>query len=754
MKQRGWKFALLILAPLLVSSQRILAQDTSCETGEKEVRSLKFTGNDAFTDTELSRIIVTTASPFARAVLHLPLSVKRCLNPTELPKDRARLVIFYRRRGYPDATVDTAVKASGGGVEVNFIIHEGLPTKLQSLVFLGLDSVANRQAIINRLPIRAGQRFDRINLDAARDTMTRRLRNSGYPRALVNNTFEIDEEQRLAFDTIIVETGPFARIGKVEVNVVPYGGDDHQEVPNRVVEKIIGLDAGSVYREDNLLDAQRTLYRTEAFQHVSVAPDSTWNGIDSIINIRATLAENTMSSARLGAGYGTLDCFRVTGELSHYNFLSEARRVDLTTRLSKIGRGEPLGGADALCPQARRDPFSKKLNYYVGATIRQPVYGGFHFLPTITLFSERVSEYNAYLRTTTIGAVASLEWRHWRNWPVTFAYSLDLGRTEAQPALFCAVFNLCDREDRRRIQQTQRLAVLSTVVSQDRSNNFLSPTRGYQWRVEARAASRFIGSDTALQFNKIVAERSHYWGVPGGSVIAVRARAGAVFGRSFGNITGFIPPQERLYAGGPTSVRGFSQNELGSVTYIARSYDLVTPFESGLPDTVFRVADDERSFRRAVPVGGNSMIVTNLELRMPSPFLAEFLQWTLFTDAGDVWNRGRSGSFENFSIKITPGFQVTAFTPVGPVRFVVGYNPYRRPAGPLYYEVPNASPLDEFGTPAGSLPCVSPGNTLAVHRSDDGLRQNEGRCPATFIPRTSNSIGRRLTFSLAIGQAF
>lgn len=750
--RRGWKFALLVLSAFLLHPEHASAQDTSCETGEKEVRSLKFTGNSAFTDTDLSKIIVTTASPFARTVLHLPFTLRRCLDRNELPKDRARLVIFYRRRGYPDATVDTAVRASGGGVEVNFIIHEGVPTRLQSLVFQGLDSVADRAAVLRGLPIRVGQRFDRVNVDAARDTIARRLRNSGYPRAEVNNIFEVDEEKKQAFDTVTVDTGPFTRIGNVVVRVVPFE-KNKQQVPTKVVERIIGLDSGSVYREDDLLNAQRTLYRTEAFQHVSVSPDSTWNGTDSVVRIQATLAENTTKSARLGAGYGTLDCFRVTGELSNYNFLRAARRLDLTTRVSKIGRGEPLSGLDALCPQARRDPFSRKLNYYVGATLRQPVYSG-HFLPTITLFSERISEYNAYLRTTTIGGVASIDWRRWKNLPVTFAYSIDLGRTEAQPALFCAVFNLCDREDRRRIQQTQRLAVVSAVVSQDRSNSFLSPSRGYQWRLEARHASPYIGSDTALQFNKLVAERSQYWGVPGGAVIAFRMRGGAVFGRSFGTVTGFIPPQERLYAGGPTSVRGFSQNELGSVTYIARSYTLVTPAQSGLADSVFRVGADERSFRRAVPVGGNSMIVSNLELRMPSPFLPEFLQWTVFTDAGDVWNRGRNGSFQNFSIKVTPGIQATAFTPVGPVRFVVGYNPYRRPSGPLYYEVPSTAPLDEFGTPAGSLPCVSPGNIIPVHLSDEGLKQNEQRCPATFTPRSSTSVFSRLTFGLAIGQAF
>ena len=728
------------------------AQETNCDAGDQEVRKLTFTGNTAFTDTELSKIIVTTASPFARTVLHLPLTVRRCLDRNELPKDRARLVIFYRRRGYSDATVDTVVRASGSGVEVNFVVHEGLPTKLASLVIEGLDSVRNRSSIIARLPIREGQRFDRINLDAARDSIARRLRNSGYPRAEVNNTFDVNDTLRLAYDTISVEPGPFTRIGAVEIEVVPFSGKT-QQVPNRVVRKIIGLDSGRVYREDELLEAQRTLYRTEAYQHVSIIPDTATSPTDSIVDIRALLAENTTRSARLGAGYGTLDCFRVTAELSNYNFLHAARRIDVTTRLSKIGRGDPLSGLDALCPQARRDPFSANLNYYLGATLRQPLYSRLRFLPTITVFSERVSEYNAYLRTTTIGGIASIDWRKWRTVPVTFAYSLDLGRTEAQPALFCAVFNVCDREDRARLQENQRLAVISGVVSRDRSNNFLSPTRGYQWRVEARHASPYIGSDTALQFNKVVAERSHYWGIPGGAVIAFRVRGGAVFGRSFGTTTGFIPPQERLYAGGPTSVRGFPQNELGSAIYIADNYSLVTlPGQAGL-DSVFW-ADSGSTFRRAVPVGGNSMIVTNLELRMPSPFLSEFLQWTLFTDAGDVWNRGRTGSFQNFSIKVTPGVQLTAFSPVGPVRLVVGYNPYSRPSGPLYYEVPGGAPLDEIGTPAGSLPCVTRGNTLGVHLADDGLRQNEGRCPGSFSPSNARSFVRRLTFSLAIGQAF
>ena len=162
-------------------------------------------------------------------------------------------------------------------------------------------------------------------------------------------------------------------------------------------------------------------------------------------------------------------------------------------------------------------------------------------------------------------------WRGLTRTPVNLSYSMDLGRTEAQPALFCAVFNLCDAAERDRIQHTQRLAVLSLAVTRDNSNNILSPTRGSIIRLEARHSSPLILSDSGLQFNKFVGDASRYINAGGGNVLALRIRGGTVFGRNLGSATGFIPPQERLYAGGPTTVRGFSQNELGSLIYIARA---------------------------------------------------------------------------------------------------------------------------------------------------------------------------------------
>jgi outer membrane protein insertion porin family/translocation and assembly module TamA len=724
------------------------AQDIECQRGDLEVFRLVFEGNKAFSDADLAKTIVTAPSAWARRYLYLPFTVKHCLDRAELPNDRARLIIFYRRRGYPKVTVDTVVKVlAPGAVEVRFDINEGPPMILRSFVVSGLDSVPEKAQIRRGVPVREGGRFDRFGIDAAADTVRQRLHNDGYPRAEAVNRFSVNDSTLSAWDTLYVTPGPRTKLGAIKINVIPLDPAKGQQIPTRIVRRIMGLEPGELFREDEIIDAQRALYQTEAYQHVSITPDS---ASDTLVTLYTNLAEAPMHAARAGAGYGTLDCFRLTSEFTDYNFLNGARRFDLNARVSKIGIGRPLDGAPGLCPAAKKDVFSNRLNYYVGATLRQPTFLGLRTVPTITVYSQRVSEYNAYLRTTAIGGVASVVWRGLTRTPVSLAYSMDLGRTEAQPALFCAVFNLCEAAERERIQRTQTLAVLSLAVTRDNSNNLLSPTRGSIIRLEARHSSPAILSNKDLQFNKLVGDASRYINAGGGNVLALRIRGGTVFGRNVASATAFIPPQERLYAGGPTTVRGFSQNELGSLIYIAPGRQEISTVDSlGQPITVLR--DSSGLTRRVVPVGGNSLVVGNMELRLRSPFLPELLQFTLFTDAGEVWNRGSTATLSGVKLKVTPGVQVTAFSPVGPVRVAIGYNPYQRPTGPLYYEATNEG---------GELVCVSPGNLLPVtitpvsNSTDVIIHQQSGVCPATYQPAKQNSLRSKLTFSFAIGQAF
>lgn len=724
------------------------AQDIECQRGDLEVMRLEFEGNRVFSDAELAKTINTTPSAWARRYLHLPFTVKHCLDRTELPNDRARLIIFYRRRGYPKVTVDTAVKElAPGAVGVTFKISEGPPSILRSFVVSGLDSVPEKGRILRGLPIREGGRFDRFAIGALADTITGRLHNSGYPLADATNGFYANDSALSAWDTIYVSPGARTRIGNIEIAVTPMTGKK-QQIPTKVVRRIMGLESGRLFREDEIIDAQRAVYQTEAYQHVSITPDS---NADTLATLHVNLAEAPMHAARVGAGYGTLDCLRITGEYTDYNFLNGARRLDITGRVSKIGIGKPADFSPGLCPAAKKDVFSDSVNYYLGATLRQPLFLGLRTVPTITVYTQRLSEYNAYRRTTLIGGVASVVWRGLTRTPVNLSYSMDLGRTEAQPALFCAVFNLCEATEREKVQQTQRLAVLSLGATRNTSNNILSPTRGSTIHVETRYSSPLILSDSGLQFTKLLGDASRYISAGRGNVLAMRIRGGTFVGRSVTSATNFIPPQERLYAGGPTSVRGYVQNELGSLLYIAPTYHEVPPH-----DTVTYTTVVDSGFRRIVPVGGNTLIVGNLEMRLRSPVAPEVLQFTIFTDAGEVWNRGGGSSLSRVRFKVTPGIQITAFSPVGPVRGVIGYNPYRKPAGPLYYEAINEG---------GELICVTPGNdfpTTITRDPDTGVvtdikqtpKNSDDKCPANFQPPKEQGFFNKLTFSFAIGQAF
>jgi outer membrane protein assembly factor BamA len=734
------------------------AQDVSCQPGDTEVMALRFRGNEAFDDAELANGIVTTPSTFWRRTVRV-IGRRRCLDRAQFELDVVRLRFFYRTHGYVAATVDTIVTPAGRDrVEIEFVVNEGAPVIVSELIIEGTSNLAGREALLRDLAIRQGGPFDKYAIDETTDSLSRRLRNNGYPDAEVFVGYDTYVAQKTATVRLTVDAGARMQIGTVQVKVAPREPGGKRGLGDGAVRRVAGITEGDIYSEERLERAKRALYQTGAYDQVAVRTDTgaaRGEGVPSgRIGVTLDLAEGYMFSGRRGVGYGTLDCFRAMGELTQYNFLGGAARLDLSARVSKIGIAEPITGAASLCPQAKSDPYSSDLNYFVGASAsRTAVFR--EFAPSVTIFSERRSEYRSFLRTTPVGSTFALS-RAIGPVSQTFGYSLELGRTEAQPALLCAVFNACESADRESFQRLQRLAVASVTYAREISDNPVDPKRGTSFRAEFRTANRFTGSEEGLQFNKALLDAAIYRPLSSSIVIAARVRVGAVVGPSlsFSNAALYVPPHERLFAGGPTTVRGFSQNELGPAVYIAASYDTVRANGSagGNPsnpnDTVFFRARNDTPGERTVPTGGNAMIVANLEARFRSPVLSDLLQWTTFVDAGEVWNRGTRGANLGFgALRWTPGAGVRVRTIIGFVRLDLAYNQYERPAGAAYFDTP--------ASVGGALLCVSPQNTLRVTINAQGqMSQVDGVCPAQFIPPRATSFFRRLTPSISIGHAF
>jgi translocation and assembly module TamA len=132
---------------------------------------------------------------------------------------------------------------------------------------------------------------------------------------------------------------------------------------------------------------------------------------------------------------------------------------------------------------------------------------------------------------------------------------------------------------------------------------------------------------------------------PGRSVIAARALAGMVRGTVWYN----LPPDQRFYAGGSGTVRGYRFQSVGP------QYELPDGTPSG------------------IPTGGTSLQALGLELRQRVGMNFGFV---VFVDGGGV-----SQSAAPFSglFRVGVGTGVRYYTPIGPIRFDVAVPTNRRP---------------------------------------------------------------------------
>ena len=747
----GWAAGAVLRALLgvvllaLAGPARLAGQDVACERGDREVRALRFTGNRAFDDAELASVVVTTPSDLVSRVRFL--GTRRCLNPDEFARDVLRLAAYYRKRGYPDAAVDTVVRPLGRGgpnppVAVTFGVREGEPLRIDSLTVLGLDSVRDARRVRAAVRLRPGDVFDRAALEAAHDSVRLRLRDAGYPAADALFSWSTDLRRRTAVATITAVPGRFTRVGEVVLEREGARGGPPR-VPERVVRRTSGLRPGDPVRAGDLLAAQRALYQTDAFSRVDVQLDSAAGraGADTLATVRLRVVEGDLRAARVSAGWATLDCFRLRGDYTDRYFLPRAQRLELTGSVARLGMGYPARFArEQLCSgDARRDIYGDTVNYYLGATLRQPSFFRLNRVPSVTVFTSRASEYNAFQRVTPVGVLFSLASRPGSRLPSTATYQLERGRTTADAAIFCAVFSACDENTRAPLARNRAVGTLGYALVRNRADNALAPQRGSVQRLTVRHSSAATGSERTQRFNRAVLDGSWYFPLGAGATLTAHAQGGAVFGDA--------PQQERLFAGGPTTVRGFRQNELGPQVYLVQGYDTAAAPGGG---TVYVVPDTgrARAVQRSIPAGGNALLVANLEAQVRSPVFPELFGLAFFTDAGQVWNRGPNAGGGVRGLRVTPGAGVRVRSPFGAIRLDLGYNPYAAPPGSALF-ITQGDPASRV------LYCVSPGNALAVTDGAGGpARQEVGRCPASYRPPSSRGLFRRLNPSIWIGQAF
>jgi len=185
-------------------------------------------------------------------------------------------------------------------------------------------------------------------------------------------------------------------------------------------------------------------------------------------------------------------------------------------------------------------------------------------------------------------------------------------------------------------------------------DNRPQPTRGSFSLLSAKAMIPFSTIDCAAYLVRFLVEQSFY--VPLRSLVfAFRARVGHIFHEKLATIM----PSERFYLGGANSIRSYDT-------------DRCPPMGSFV---------DCEGHTRFVPQGGKTMVNVNFEMRIP---VYKNMAAVVFQDLGGL--RGDTPiSFRQEGILAATGCGLRYNTPIGPLRFDVGWNWHKAyPEQPRY----------------------------------------------------------------------
>ena len=573
----------------------------------------------------------------------------------------AALAEYYRVRGFATvrvAPVLTVPPLTPGAetmpVDVQLAVTEGARVMVADVRFEGFAALTPPEAAA-AIGLTAGKPYYRPQQVLDRDTLERRYRNLGYQRASVE-----------------IRAEPVAGASDVRlIYAVREGAQtvvDHILVSGTIrispdlIRREITLQPGRPLGYDALLESQQRLSTLGLFRRVRIteAPHGgTDNRRDVLIDVEEAPStgvsyggglEMGLFARRDSSGVAT-DRFNVAPrgffEVTRRNLWGKNRSLSLLTSVS-------LRPTDPGVEAAPTEEGGYGLNQYrVIGTFREPRAFDSAGDAQVSAFVERGIRLS--FNFDRQGVRAEYARRFQNRVTVLGRYSYDFTQ------LFDTKIAVADRLLVDRLFPQVRLSSLFGSVLRDSRNDVLDPDRGTVLGADLEVDPRQLGSQVG--FVKTFGQAFAYRRLPGGRpfVLAGGVRLGLARGfarripRVDGNgrpvldasgaqvvdVVDDLPAAERFFAGGDTTVRGFSLDRLGS---------------------------DATLNADGFPSGGNGLVVLNLELRTPH---VKGVGLVTFVDTGNVF--AKVSDMMVSDLRTTAGFGFRYRSPLGPLRFDIGF---------------------------------------------------------------------------------
>lgn len=732
--------ALALLALAAVPARAWAQSGKDDQIDSPEVRRLSLQGVHAVEKSELLRSISTEQS-HCRSLLLKPFCLfsksryffqRAYLDRKELKRDVLRIRVFYWKRGYREARVDTTVAQRGpGAVDITFRVQEGEPTRIATLTVVPADGPFTERDRKRMVTLRPGAPLNLLALDSARVRLRDELWNRGYGDGDVVTDVLVSDSGRSADVSVVVDPKWKTTVGSIEIT-----GDS--QVSEQTIRNSLTLKVGELYRRGEVVRSQRLLYESGLFRRAAIDTSARPDSVkpDSVKEVEVTVQEAPLRDVRTSVGFNTVDFVQTEARFTHYNWFGGARRLDVQGTIGNLLARE-LNGAlifkNALINAGSDASRFLAPTWQASADVRQRWFQSPLNTIGLSVFTHRRSAPGIFIdRGYGTSATFTREVRP--RAPASANYRFEITRVEAGDVYFCVNYGVCDQATIGALRAQQRLSPFSLSATVNRANDPFSPSRGYLARLELEHASAYTASD--FRYNRAFADGAVYHRVGRRMVLAAHVQGGWVSAlasteQSLG--VSALHPRKRFYAGGSRSVRGYGENQLGPRVLTIGADKLrgpdgqrcaaPTPIASCDPNAA-GLSDSDFLVR---PLGGNTLVEGSLEAR--------FAVWrdvvgAAFLD-GAVVGTGNIRDFARGAGAITPGVGIRYHSPVGPIRVDVGYLPFSSERLGVITEdtgVGSARLLVELTNPDGS--------------------------PRTRTYSTGRGLLSRLTLHLSIGEAF
>jgi outer membrane protein insertion porin family len=610
--------------------------------GQYRVDSVELSGNSAMSTADLSaRLRVRAGQPFSAAALDADVRTAE---------------ESFRRLGYPavqvEPEVDARPVASDGHVPVviRIRITENVQTLVDSVRITGNTTVPDGE-LRQVLTLAPGQPFSTAAVAQDRDAIELKYANLGFQSATVETRPGLSVDGRRANVVFNVSEGPRSTVDHVLVV-------GNQRTKTEAIERELRFKAGDPLGLEAISESQRRLAALGLFRRARIT--QLGRGDLTKRDVLVTVEEAPLTTLGYGGGFEVRSKVvradpaaaseklefapRASFEIGRRNLFGTNRSVNLFTSASLHDRDSPVfanqdqpstaGPGGYGFPEYRllgqfREPriFGSNADFRVTGTFEQQIRSSFNF-------SRR-------------GAAAEVALRLPRHMSASGGYQIQRTR------VFNQLVEESQQRDIDRLFPKVRLSSFVGSLIRDSRNDPVDPTNGQYVSANGQIAARAIGSEVGFFKSFFTAQSFRTLPRARGTVFAASARLGAAVGFPSAAGSRDLPASERFFAGGDTTVRGFALDRLGVRHTPARESDTL----------------DDAGF----PLGGNSLLLLNGELRMP---ITQSVRVVGFADVGNVFKTVSDLGLGELRPAVGGGLRYKS--PVGPLRFDLGFKTPKR----------------------------------------------------------------------------